>query len=258
MTNFITLVRGDDTNFNNANFLTINFNTEILDLSTFSAKFTLGNVVKTFDDLSSGSITINFSSSETANLPTTCYGILRLIDNSGRVGTVESIIPFKVVSQVHGNAIATEPYTLNFDVEQGGETILNVSVESAVSVEVGETTTLPAGSDATVTNSGTFNHLVLDFGIPKGADGEDGRSATIAVGETTTGEAGTEASVVNTGTSLDAVFDFTIPRGEKGEKGDCNFATFDVENGYLIMNKDDDMNIDFEIANGNLEVIING
>lgn len=48
------------------------------------------------------------------------------------------------------------------------------------------------------------------------------------------------------------------PQGEKGEKGDCNFATFDVESGYLIMNKDEDMNIDFVINQGNLEVIING
>ena len=44
----------------------------------------------------------------------------------------------------------------------------------------------------------------------------------------------------------------------KGEKGDCNFATFDIEDGDLIMNKDDDMNIDFVINQGNLEVIING
>lgn len=42
----------------------------------------------------------------------------------------------------------------------------------------------------------------------------------------------------------------------KGEKGDCNFATFDIEDGDLIMNKDDDMNIDFVINQGNLVVII--
>ena len=37
-------------------------------------------------------------------------------------------------------------------------------------VSVGTTTTLPAGSSATVTNSGTASDLVLDFGIPRGAD----------------------------------------------------------------------------------------
>lgn len=48
-------------------------------------------------------------------------------------------------------------------------------------------------------------------------------------------------------------------KGLQGEKGGCNFATFEVENGSLIMNKDDDMeNINFSLKNGNLEVEING
>lgn len=171
----IVIVRGDDTDFNGANFLTINLNTEILDLTTFSATFTLGNIIKTFNDLSSGSIKLNFSSAETKNLPPVCYGVLKLVDENKKIGTIESLIPFKVISVIDGNAIATEPYTLNFDVEQGGQTILNISVESAVTVEVGTTTTLPSGSDATVTNSGTSNHLVLDFGIPQGEAGQDGK-----------------------------------------------------------------------------------
>lgn len=37
-------------------------------------------------------------------------------------------------------------------------------------VAVGTTSTLPAGSSATVTNSGTATDLVLDFGVPRGAD----------------------------------------------------------------------------------------
>lgn len=167
----IILVRGNDTNFNNASFLTIRFITEILDLSTFKAVFKLGNIVKTFDDLSSGEIIINFTAAETARLLSECYGTLNLIDTSNRIATIENRIPFEVISVVDGNAIATEPYTLNFDVKQQGETILNISVESAVSVSVGTTTTLPAGSNATVTNSGTGNHLILNFGIPKGEDG---------------------------------------------------------------------------------------
>ena len=45
--------------------------------------------------------------------------------------------------------------------------------------------------------------------------------------------------------------------GEKGEKGDCNFATFDIENGSLIMNKTEDMLLDFRLnENAELEVII--
>jgi len=39
-------------------------------------------------------------------------------------------------------------------------------------IEVGNTTTLPAGSSATVTQRGTTENPIFDFGIPKGADGE--------------------------------------------------------------------------------------
>lgn len=74
-----------------------------------------------------------------------------------------------------------------------------------------------------------------------GEDGEDGKSAyQIWLDE---GNVGTEEDF------LESI---------KGEKGDCNFATFDIEDGDLIMNKDDDMNIDFVINQGKLEVIING
>lgn len=48
------------------------------------------------------------------------------------------------------------------------------SAGAAASVRVGTTTTLPAGSQATVTNSGTSQDAVLNFGIPKGADGSGG------------------------------------------------------------------------------------
>lgn len=41
-------------------------------------------------------------------------------------------------------------------------------------VEVGDTTTLPAGSDATVENVGTDTEVILEFGIPQGAQGVQG------------------------------------------------------------------------------------
>lgn len=47
-------------------------------------------------------------------------------------------------------------------------------------------------------------------------------------------------------------------RGEKGEKGDCNFATFEVNsNMELVMNKTEDMLLDFSLSeDGILSVII--
>lgn len=56
-------------------------------------------------------------------------------------------------------------------VQAGGA--VRIAVD-APSVTVGETTTLPAGYPATVTNIGTDNNLVLAFGIPQGAGGGAG------------------------------------------------------------------------------------
>ena len=81
----------------------------------------------------------------------------------------------------------------------------------------------------------------VQSGYFNGEDGQDGKSAyEVWLDE---GNFGTEEDF------LESI---------KGEKGDCNFATFDIEDGNLIMNKDDDMNIDFVINQGKLEVIING
>lgn len=87
---------------------------------------------------------------------------------------------------------------------------------------IGETTTLAAGENATVSNSGTAENAMLKFGIPKGHDGingKDGTAATITIGTVTTGEPGSSASVINVGTDTAAVLAVSIPRGDKGEDG---------------------------------------
>lgn len=45
---------------------------------------------------------------------------------------------------------------------------------AAATIQVGTTTTLPDGSQATVENVGTDTHAILNFGIPKGKDGSGG------------------------------------------------------------------------------------
>ena len=103
----------------------------------------------------------------------------------------------------------------------------------AATITVGSTTTGNAGTNASVTNSGTSSAAVLDFVIPRGNTGSqgpagaDGQAATIAVGTVTTGAAGSSATVTNSGTSSAAVFDFTIPRGDTGATGSTGPAGAD-------------------------------
>ena len=81
------------------------------------------------------------------------------------------------------------------------------------SVQVGTTTTLEPGQDATVSNSGTNKDAVFNFGIPKG---DPGTAATIQVGTTQTVQPEENAEVNNSGTTTAAVLNFKIPRGEDG------------------------------------------
>ena len=81
------------------------------------------------------------------------------------------------------------------------------------SVQVGTTTTLEPGQDATVSNGGTSKDAVFNFGIPKG---DPGTAATIQVGTTQTVQPEENAEVTNSGTTTAAVLDFKIPRGKDG------------------------------------------
>ena len=95
--------------------------------------------------------------------------------------------------------------------------------DPGVSVTVGTTTTGAAGTQASVTNSGTDSDPVLNFTIPRGEKGEKGDrgegSATVTIGTTTTGAPETQASVTNSGTDTAAILNFTIPRGDTGPAG---------------------------------------
>lgn len=104
----------------------------------------------------------------------------------------------------------------------------------SATIEVASTTTLPAGSSATVENVGTDSAARLAFGIPKGdtgAAGADGDAATIQVGQVETLQPNQPAYVQNVGTSAAAIFNIGIPKGEKGDSGsgsgDMTASTYD-------------------------------
>ena len=73
---------------------------------------------------------------------------------------------------------------------------------STISVAVGQTTTGAAGTNASVTNSGTESALVLDFTIPQGPKGDKGEPG--AIGPTgTDGINGTNATITAATASVD-------------------------------------------------------
>lgn len=90
--------------------------------------------------------------------------------------------------------------------------------------------TLPAGSEATVTKTeqgGVFN---LAFGIPQGEAGAAGQAATVTVGTVTTLPAGSDATVTNSGTPGAAVFNFGIPEGAAGDGAIYETAAGNLDN----------------------------
>lgn len=73
---------------------------------------------------------------------------------------------------------------------------------SAATIQVGTVTTGAAGSNASVTNSGTSSAAVFDFSIPRGADGQAGATGPAGPGVATGGTAG-QVLVKSSGTNYD-------------------------------------------------------
>ena len=119
--------------------------------------------------------------------------------------------------------------------------------ESIQSISVGTVTTGSPGSSAQVTVSGSDKDVILNFSIPRGADGTNGRDGidgvdgengkdgtngrdgvdgkdgkdgvtpTISVGTVTTGSPGSSAQVTVSGSDKDVILNFSIPRGADGD-----------------------------------------
>jgi hypothetical protein len=126
-------------------------------------------------------------------------------DSTERKGRIKPASSKLVSSRNGGDGVEASKAT-------GGGPAGGVSYPSLL-VTVGSVTNLPTGATPTVTNTGTNDTAVLNFGLPQGPAG------TVNVGTTTTGAAGTNASVAATGTPENRVLNFTIPRGDQGIQG---------------------------------------
>lgn len=112
-----------------------------------------------------------------------------------------------------------------------GSSLEIVPTDAAPTLTIGTVTTLAAGAQATVANSGTEQNAVLDFGIPAGAqgiqgvqgdagnDGNDGADATnpnFTIGTVSSLAPGSTPTVAVSGTYPNLVLDFGLTRGDTG------------------------------------------
>lgn len=102
---------------------------------------------------------------------------------------------------------------------------------SSATIEIGNVTTLPAGSQVNVTNSGTSNSAIFNFGIPKGDKGDKGDQGNSGV----------------TGDTSDII---VINDLNGGESEEGNIKVLAAEQGKVLNEK-------IKEINDNLEDVIN-
>ena len=120
----ISIIKGDDTNWNDQQTFVINIKTS-LDLSEgFSAEFTLGSIVKEFDIILDNKIYPVLSNKETSTLPLGYInGILKIFDSQKRIRTIKSNIPFLVRGGV---------YSSNSSINAEGETLPTEQIDITI------------------------------------------------------------------------------------------------------------------------------
>lgn len=116
-------------------------------------------------------------------------------------------------------------------------------------VQIGKVETIEPNEKAEIVNARTSVDVVLDFKIPRGEQGIEGKTgpqgipgpqgekgdigpqgikgergdpgpSTIQIGKVETIEPNEKAEIVNAGTPVDVVLNFKIPKGDKGDQGD--------------------------------------
>ena len=107
---------------------------------------------------------------------------------------------------------------------------------TAASITIGSVTTGAAGSNASVTNSGTASNVVLDFTLPRGKDGKDGADGGIVVdtelSDTSTNPVQNKVVKMN----MDALYNGVMTKlGVFSSKIPTKVSTLENDTGYLTM-----------------------
>lgn len=97
---YISIFKGDDTNWNGQQFLNVTVISE-LDLSTMTARFILGSYVSEAFPLTTNKFSVNLSRAVTGSFAIgPMSGVIQIFDSEGRVRTITNTIPFFVTNKV--------------------------------------------------------------------------------------------------------------------------------------------------------------
>ena len=134
MQQYIYIFKGDDTNWNGEQFLTVNITSQTADLSNMTAKFILGSYEKTYP-LTTGSFDIDLNAATTGSYAYgPICGTIQVIDEEGRIKTVANRIPFYITDQV----IAEQVQTVDSARPEGSEISISLEVGKAAQITVDE------------------------------------------------------------------------------------------------------------------------
>ncbi len=129
-TQYIPIYFGDDTDFNDRVFVTVNIQTQ-MDLSGMTATLYLGQLKKDYS-MVNNSFEITLSANETKTLPFgELMGQIALFDTSNRRRTITSQVPFYVSKTVAG----ADPVEINLHVEEDSE-VAYVTIDSALAEQL--------------------------------------------------------------------------------------------------------------------------
>ena len=196
-------------------------------------------------------------------------GYLWVYDSNGT--TITDIFrPFKFVGPIQGERgegleLRTDSGYIQFkypsDTVWTNLIALSALTGQAATIEVGEVVTLAEDQVATITEGGTPQNKILNFGLPKGKsiklrkgsthiqwaiDGTDvwydiilisdllgpqGLAATVQVGSVSASEPGSAPQITETGTPQEKVLNFVLPRGIAGTNG--QEISLQVADGYI-------------------------
>ena len=124
----ISIYKGFGTKWNNEDLLTVSFDSE-LDLTGFCAEFIIGNIVKTYQDISNGFV-INLTAQETGTLPLgQNSGTLVIVDKENHKKPFSTELPF-LVKDWEGGDIKLDGFKLNINAKIQ-ENDLFIKIETA-------------------------------------------------------------------------------------------------------------------------------